>query len=711
MSIRRLATFALCLATAGCAQTSFRPTFKSPERPKPEQIAQQLASVPARQESSVVVAVASEPTRLIAWDLRHGSLWQLETNAQSAPIVAGNYVVTQEGDEVVVRDLATGAARVTLDDDDGRLVSADGEGDAAVISLAHAAAQTGEAIGTLVYVAQGTKRWTQELKLAVGTPALTRGYVLVPWATHRLSVLDAQDGTELARWYFNAAVLGHARVDRGRVYVGQHGLLRVHPDLLEAKVETVTPIAPALRTLPAQPPLLPDGYAIATAPDNAQHRVSLELRVGQDDAIEGDLFFARYYKMVFGLAAKEDRVRFVSVLDSDAVGAQVVAGGLMVVESDGAVRWIDGEGRQSALAQLPSNLIAATVRAGSFAPAMPATAPAAVPSLEAQLLAAATLDDARLAMGRQYAVEQLARSETAEVTGQLVALCSDDKSPESVRRSACNHLGERDNGGDAVLAVLRDGERARTHIGALAKAAGHLQLRAAAPLLVPHVLNPGTAPLELAQLIEALARLEHGPAAPAIDRFLRLHHAEPEGSELAPALQAAARALAQLHARAFRATLESVRGDALTAEAVRKSASDALIELDAPPVKVAARGQVEQKPPAAPPAPAAPPPDTRPRYLSAELIEQALKPVAQKLQKCVRDAGNAAQARVAMTVGGSGEVERVFVTPPDAQSCLEPLIRAQRFPATQQGRQNVAHVVRARADKPRAAGTLARADK
>jgi hypothetical protein len=700
MNKRHLIALTL-LCTSACAETPFRPTFKSPERPKPEQIASELASVPPRQESTVIVAVAAEPARLVAWDLTRGLLWQAETNAQSAPIVAGNCVVTQEADEVVVRSLGSGERQVALDDDYGRLVSADGEGDACAISLAHSAAETGEPLGTLVYVRNGSVRWTEELNLAVGSPALVRGYVLVPWATHRLSVLDADDGVELARWYFNAAVLGHARVDRGRVYVGQHGLLRVQKELLEAKVDTIEMIAPSLRSLPAQPPLLVDGYALRVAPDNAQHRVSLEHRISAEaNGLERDMFFARYYRMVFGLEAKEDRVRFATLLESDAVGAQVVLSGLLVVETSGAVRVIDYEGRQSLIAQLPGNLIAANVRAGSILLGPSATPPAAPPALEAQLLAIARVDDARLAMGRQYAVDQLARSKSGDVTGELVALCSDDKAPESVRRSACSHLSERENGGEAVLAILRDPARARPHIGALAKAAAGLSLRGAGALLTPHVLDPRTHAAELPQLISALAALEHAPAGAAIDRFLRLHHAEPEGSELAPALQAATSALAALRARPYRATLERVHGDALTAEVVRKAAGEALATLDGPPpAKVAARA-AEPAPVAAAPAPvAAPAPDPRPRYLSAELIDQALKPIASKLQACLNGANPNAQARVSMTIDGGGEVERVFVTPPDAQSCLEPLVRAHRFPATQQGRQNVAHVVRARAEK------------
>jgi hypothetical protein len=689
----------LCLATA-CAQTSFRPTFKSPERPKAEQIAAELASVPVRAERSVIVAVAGEEKEraLIGWDLEKGTSWRVAADARSAPLIAGNYVITQEGDAVVVRDLASGAQRAKLDDG-GKLVGADGEGDGAVISLAYASAENGEPQGEIVYLSGGSVRWTQELKLAIGTPALARGYVLVPWATHRLSVLDTRDGAELARWYFNAAVLGLAHVEDGRVYVGQHGLLRVRPELLAAKVESVTMIAPAPRTLPGQPPLLLDGYAPVPEPGNAQHRVRSSFRLDANDGLEQGMFFARFYRMVLGLNASDDQVRFARVMDRDVVGGQAVGNGFLVVDEAGSVQLINHAGQARPVAQMPAGLVVATLRAQGFSPAAPATPLPAMPSLEQQLLLAATLDDARLAMGRQYAVEQLARSTSGEVTGQLIAMCSDGKSPESVRRTACARMTERDKGGEAVLLTLRNAEGARPSLGALAKAAAHLQLKAAAPLLLPHVLDARTPASELARVIEALGALQHAPAAPVIDKFLRLHHAEPETAELGAALQAAATALAELRAKNFRATLERVHADALAAQGVRKSAGEALLALDAPQVKPQAATAVAAATPAVPAAAPAPLPDARPRYLSTELIEAALKPVRHKLVSCLGTASGVVQARVAMTIDGHGAVERVFVSPADRQACIEPIVRAQKFPATQQGRQNVSHMVRVRPDK------------
>ena len=74
--------------------------------------------------------------------------------------------------------------------------------------------------------------------------------VLVPWATQRLSVLDTDAGAELVRWHMNDTVLGHALVDRGHVYVGQHGLLRLDSRLLQPGMAMT--VEPGIYVRPAE---------------------------------------------------------------------------------------------------------------------------------------------------------------------------------------------------------------------------------------------------------------------------------------------------------------------------------------------------------------------------------------------------------------------------------------------------------------------------
>jgi hypothetical protein len=48
-----------------------------------------------------------------------------------------------------------------------------------------------------------------------------------------------------------------------------------------------------------------------------------------------------------------------------------------------------------------------------------------------------------------------------------------------------------------------------------------------------------------------------------------------------------------------------------------------------------------------------------------------------------------------MVVDGKGVIEGVFVSPNETLACIEPILRAQSFPPTQLGRQQIVHVVRA----------------
>ena len=65
---------------------------------------------------------------------------------------------------------------------------------------------------------------------------------------------------------------------------------------------------------------------------------------------------------------------------------------------------------------------------------------------------------------------------------------------------------------------------------------------------------------------------------------------------------------------------------------------------------------LEQSKPAAEPAkPAPPPPDTRPRYLSAELVDETLHPIHDKLVSCLRQSPDEPKSvRIAMVISGSG---------------------------------------------------------
>jgi hypothetical protein len=706
--IRRAHALSFMLALAGCGPHSFQPQFKAPEATNERVVLAEINAQKARDERPVAVGISGDSTRLFAWDLSAGLLWERPIHAKSAPLVVADAIVTREQDGIVVRDLASGEVRVVVDEE-GELIGADGQGRALVIAIGYA--DNADPRARIVYVEGDRVKWRQPLKLGVGVPALAGRYVLVPWATQRLSVLSAQNGgVELARWHFNKIVIGQALIDRGRVYVGQHGWMRLDEATIEHAAQANAAYAPVGRALPGQPPLMRDGYLPVPEPENAYHRLRADWRVAAADgplAAEDDLLAVRFYRMLFALAAGSDDVRWVRTFDHDLVGSAIQPGGMFVADNAGMLRFIDDSGVTRMQRDLGRPLQTLSIRPGAWVPATnadtaakPGEAPAG--SLREQLFAAAALEDDRLTGGRGFAIEHLARSEEAAVTANLIALCSATKSPQPLQLAACGHLSKRTSGGDSVIEAMRRHasfleDADPPPVGALAQAAAAMQLKKAGPLLVAHLEDPNTSARDLPVLFDALEKLGHRGASSAIERFVRLHHAEPEGSEAAPALYAALHAIGTLRMKSARPSLQDIEGDVLTPNGVREKAHEALALLDAPLAP-----PVSSKPEAAPKPEAAEEAqegddtmtDPRPYALTADMVRESLRPMQKTLSQClVADTTRPRSARVSMVVQGEGRVEGIFVLPTTLQACIEPLVREAKFPATRLGRQRVMHVV------------------
>jgi hypothetical protein len=683
-----------CVLACACATQSFQPRFTPPATPTPRVVVSELTRPRVREERPVAVGLTTDPLRLFAWDLKTGLIWEKPVDAKSAPLVAADSVVLQEAQGVVVRDLASGEVR-TVVDEHAALIGADGAGDQLVVSVARALPNSPGAIALL----QGGKlRWRQQLNLPVGVPALVGEYVLVPWATQRLSVLSASDGRELGRFHYTSTVMGRAVVEAGRAYVGQLGLLPVDAALLEHPEAKRAPYTPLLRSLPGQPPLLADGYLPVAEPDNASHRLQVTWSMASTPAAstENDLVMLRFYRLLFALEAGSDAIRWVRTFDHDLVGVAVQPGGVWLADSGGQLRWLDAAGATHFSVELGRGVRVVTLRPGAFVPPSAASVEALKGTLREQVLAAAALDDDRLGAGRAYAAAYLARFAEPEATANLVSLCAEAKFPEPVRAAACSELVSRKNGEAAVLQALRVRASfleatAAPPVGPLAQAAAKMQIKQAGPLLVSHIEDPNTAVRDLVAAFQAIEALAERSSAPSVERFVRLHHAEPEGSDLGPALGAALHALGALRAPRERATLVDVAADPLTPKSTRDQAQAALALLDSPAPKP------QPGKPSEAPAEAAPQDEvqTDPRgyALTAEVVSKTLWPLHERLGKCLAlDPSHPRSGRTSLVIDGSGRVEGVFVLPATLQGCVEPLLRDTRFPSTRLGRQRLTHV-------------------
>jgi hypothetical protein len=718
--IRRSSILA-CALIAACATESFQPRFTAPKAPGPSVVVAEVARSKPRVERPVAVGLTTDPMRLFAWDLKTGLLWEKPVVAQSAPLIAADAVVLQEAQGVVVRDLATGEVRAIVDEH-ASLVGADGQGSRVVVSMAQAVPNRP---GAIALVEGSSVRWKQLLGLPVGSPALFGDYVWVPWATQRLSVLAASDGAELGRFHYTNTVMGHARVEHGHLYVGQLGLLPVDQDLLDHPKTKRAPYTPLKRLLPGQPALLPDGYLPVPDPDNASHRLQVTWSMGEHGEApnsDNDLLLLRFYRMLFALNARADEIRWVRTFEHDLVGASMQAGGMWLADAAGKLRYLDPAGTTRYSRDLGRTVRVVALRPSEFVPEPSAVAdasaapPAAakepspegpLPTLREQVFAAATLNDDRLGAARAYAASYLARFEEPEVTGNLVSLCSETGSPEPLRAAACSELVGRKNGEAAVLQALRvrasflEGTSAPP-VGPLAQAAAKMQLKQAGPLLVSHIEDPNTPARDLVAAFQAIEGLAERSSAPSVERFVRLHHAEPEGSELGPALGAALHALGALRARPQRATLVDIAADALTPRGMREQAQAALTLLDSPVAKEPASQPTKPGDARAEAAPADEvQTDPRPYALTNEVVRKALLPLRQQLGHCLTlDSSRPHSGRTSLVIDGNGRVEGVFVLPGTLQPCVEPVLREARFPATRLGRQRITHVFYGENAKP-----------
>lgn len=735
MTSRRQGLLLACLLAAACTPTT-RITGAFPAARVATRAGEVLAAVgksPARAPERAAIVGITTGGELFAWDFERGLLWQRPVAADSAPLLAGEHIVLEEDERIVVRDLSTGRERLAIDDDGARLVGADSAGGLLVVALA--VEEDDRSRGLLVALRDGKVVWESEFSRPLGRPAIAGDHIIAPWGTLHVSMLHARDGTEAQRVNLRDSVAGHAFVAGDRTFIGQHGFLRVNRGLETGARAMSTYYSPVARPMPGQPGLLRDAYEPVPPPTHAGHRVRLDWRVaGEGDALglQDGLLYLHFYRFVFALDAERDSIAWLYEGADDVAATAVVPGGMYLLDTAGQLRLLNALGHpiqtralglqpQVAVLRPPTVVTGAAtpasatgeppVSAPTSAPAAaptsaPAAAPASAPStpaapayaprpLQVQLAAAARLDDARLAGGRAFAVDHLSRFEGAEVTEVLLSLCDDPGAPDLVRVPSCRHLSERRQGGDAVLAALKRRASHRAHIpappvGPLASAAGGMGLRPAAALLLQHVDDPQTPTRELAPAFTAIAALKYRRAGAAIDRFIRLHRAEPKNDHLARALVAALDALVVLQGKRARGTLSLVAGDGFSMPVVAAHASATLAALDAPPPAAPAQKQEVDTAPAKPDKP-------RLRYLSMQVVAQVLRPVERKLRRCLAaDGTGAGAARISMVVHGEGKLERIFATPVSSQPCFEQALREVTFPASAQGRQQVVHVVKPR---------------
>lgn len=647
----------------------------------------------SRRDASLVIAVTAAPSRLVSYDLGAGrALWESAVELRSVPQLAGDSVVTHEGSELVVRELRTGRVTSRIGDRQLLLVGAAGEGRDGVIVLS-----TGGGVGAfsvLLGLRDGASTFTAQTVQAAGAPAVSAGMAFVPWGHQNLSVLELSSGAEIARVRPSQGVVAAAVAQGGDVFFGQSGLAAFGR-------ETSPTFASLEQAMPGDPQLLRDAYQPPQGPNSAQNRVRLAYRpvvqAGSAAFADGSVYLV-FYRLVFALSADGRSARWVARIPRDAVGVQVLDAGVLVLDEGGGAHLLaTADGRETWSAELGYTLVFAAARADGLTGGAPRGDAIA---LRDQLWSAAQDSDARLVPLRELAVRLLAAMPEAEVTANVIAICDDRATTQSVRNAACEALAGRTTGADHVIAALERhsaflrGVRSPP-VGALARAAVTMGDRRAVPLLVGHLRDPETAPEDIAPLSRALAAFGDQAAAAPLADFLRLYHAESSDSRLEPGLTAALEAYRVLAGPTSRELLDEIAGDALALESVRNAARAQVTALEAPVVPAAEASSSGEADGSADMA-LTEADDPRPAELTSSMTQTLLEPERSTLERCLVTPERVfQQARVVIVVSPEGQVLLVTTTPPAVLSCVEAVVRRQSFPATRaRGRQQVTIEVR-----------------
>jgi hypothetical protein len=704
-----------------------------------------LRATPAPEVTAVAVGAASSPPGLWAYDLEAGRLlFSIETTLGTVPHVAGDFLVTEEGEDVVVRRLSDGRETARMGREGLRLVGASGEGPLGAFVLSTTGGALAESV--LVVTREGGLGARTRVEQALGEPALRAGMIFVPWGHQNVSVLDAGSGDELARLRVDA-VVGHAVARGDDVFVGQTSLGRFGGHLIGGAAWLTADEIPSA----SGAELYDDAYAPPPSAVSAAHHVRRVLgpMVRDGDlriALEGNALYETFYRTIFAVELPGGRARWATTVRSDVVGASVEPLGLLLADETGEIVMLDQrDGRPGFRASVGIASSYVTFRTSGFRPSAPFSGD--VLPVRDQLLAVASDTDARLVPARAFAVRLLGASPEPEVTTNLLSLCEDRSAAPLVHTAACDALAARTTGADAVIAAL--GRHAgfltgtgAPPVGALARAAAAMSERRALPLLLAHLRDPETSAADLPALLGAVATLGDATALEPLADWLRLYHAEPDGSELSAALAAAVTTYAQLAGPTSAEALQPLIDDPMTNALLRERARDALAPpaeaipttLDDEGASAAPAGRAEAAPASAATSGRAASEEERERAIAARgrptvaeepagdeeasdagtgflfggaaerlptvvtpaMIEDALYDFRRDLRDClVTPRVTHASARLVLVLDPSGMLLMVSASPPEIQSCVEPLARSASYPRFDaRGRQTVTYEIR-----------------
>jgi outer membrane protein assembly factor BamB len=290
--------------------------------------------------------------------------------------------------------------------------------------------------------------------------------------------------------------------------------------------------------------------------------------------IEGDRFFATYFRIVMGFEAHKGQLAWVHRHDLDVLGGDTGNGALVLCDEQGKITILSARsGGVMGEMDMGEPVRACTVQLDDFKPA--GAAPNA-PPLAQQIAHSVQSHEPQLATGNRFLLRELSTLEDELATKTLVELATDPRASPLLVTDARVALANRRNGARYMIEAL--GAR----YDPMAQALAAMNERNAAPALASHLVDPNDTDDDVRQAAEALVVLGGPAEVPTVKQFFGMYRANADTDEIGAAVVSAGQALLKLGGKDGRAVVDQAIADPMTIPAAKERLESIVQQLEPP---------------------------------------------------------------------------------------------------------------------------------
>jgi outer membrane protein assembly factor BamB len=473
----------------------------------------------------LIVVTGGAPKFLAAFDLAtQKSVWRVAADVQSRISIGSNYVVAQEGKQLVARDLSTGAVRwqVPLS---GALVGASaGSSQVVVVTKRGTSKFTWQVSG--LDATSGRSSWQTDSDGELGAPSVTADVAMVPFLSQWLNLLDIKSGKPLARLRGVEDQIAIVRsTSDGAFFGSKKGMIRLDDKAAAGRRADSSFASIKLPTQITRATYGVDAYTATEAMYSAADRTRILWRGPHGGAFEMPHTAVHYFRFVFDFAQDGSLRWAYSHPRVELVASEHIGTSLLAVSVDGNAVALDVD-TGAVLQKIDLGLGNVQVAGATFDADGWKPSGSSEPTVTRDALVAIAKDrDARFDGIKELAVAVLAKENGPEVTSALLSILAEPRVSMKLKDQIVDILIRRKDVSamPALVTALETrydfvagteaaalGPVARAMAGLVGQKIEPAQAAKAVLALVNHLEDPATAISDLDNVIDALSAVGAG---------------------------------------------------------------------------------------------------------------------------------------------------------------------------------------------------------